>query len=86
MRQETHKTRAGATVTVKWGKTVLGKANTDKKENFTVKIKAQKAGAILAVTAKAAETKLVKSQTSKTAIVKIKLKVKVKAIRSCHKT
>ncbi len=46
------KTEAAAVVTVKAGKTNLGKATADKKGNFSVKIKAQKVGTKLSVTAK----------------------------------
>lgn len=47
----TGKAEAGSTVTVKAGKAKLGSAKADKKGKFSVKIKAQKAGKVLSVTA-----------------------------------
>ncbi|MEH7514226.1 Ig-like domain-containing protein [Gottfriedia acidiceleris] len=48
----TGKAEANSTVTVKVGSKVLGTAKADSKGNFTVKIKAQKKGTTIAVTAK----------------------------------
>lgn len=60
-------TSANATVTVKRGKTVLGKAKANKSGNFSVKIKRQKTGTKLAVSAKNA-----KGKVSKTTYVTVK--------------
>ena len=48
----TGKAEANSTVTIKAGKTVLGSAKADVKGNYSMKIKAQKAGATIEVTAK----------------------------------
>ncbi|MBV7508767.1 S8 family serine peptidase [Bacillus sp. sid0103] len=47
----TGKAEAGSKVIVKAGKTILGSGTADKNGNFSIPIKAQKAGTILAVTA-----------------------------------
>lgn len=51
-RKVTGKAEANSRVTVKVGSKSLGSANADSKGNYSVKIKAQKKGTILAVTAK----------------------------------
>ncbi|WP_177167581.1 Ig-like domain-containing protein [Planococcus faecalis] len=48
----TGKVEANATVTAKVGKTVLGSVKADAKGNYSVKIKAQKTGTTIEVTAK----------------------------------
>ncbi|WP_129688319.1 Ig-like domain-containing protein [Gottfriedia acidiceleris] len=62
----TGKAEANSTVTVKVGSKVLGTAKADSKGNFTVKIKAQKKGTTIAVTAKDAA-----GNTSQAATLKV---------------